>query len=425
MSLSFHWAEELLTSTLLSDLTLQHIPFFSIPTARVEVFLICIYTLFWIVKTHDRAADIAVARLMQASIILPPVAVEVARTFLDGSFYVLLWVLIWGPTSGLAMFLRLALWCTIAALALCYFSATTPLNGFLWVPAWYYVVQPTCNALTRTARTLGSRTHRWTSPRAQSLLESMATVGAAATRSASVTVCAWVRRHRPTLGDLKNWTSSAAGALEAGLFWAACAFVDLCAGIWHSAVTACSQIASTSVNTSARVCVKTVAGLYAAESWATASIVLATRVGRHVVRRGFRVAVKTAAFFRKEPGTIECLVASAVQFLERLEIASEVLALVPFAVAHDGETLQMVPPQPFREAARIAVEVSSGVARSRCSVLTCLDRSPSSRPSALSATRQKPPFPVRLRLLILMNTTPSRLLKRISLTPSAPQVPLP
>lgn len=364
-------------------LAAHHILHLTLPTITgIEMLLLCAYVLIWASKPHIRASTAAIARHLEryALATLPAKVVHRCNRLIDYSFYVLLWVVIWGPTSGLPMLLRSTWWSIGTAFTVCYVSAI--LSGFLWVPALCYVGHPSYNILRRAAG-MGMMAGRWTGAKARSLFKSF--------QSAAVFSYTYVQQHRPTLSDVKIWAITAMTPLRACLRWVAAAIAALDAGgrsmiaaILPATLTVvrigsrmCSKIFdmtarmhaatmdivsrmhSTAVHVALQMYAKAATGCIAAACWASLQTTEACSTAYRLSHRLLRASVKTAAFFRKEPGTVECIITSTSQILEGLGMASDVLALVPFAVLGDEITLRSGPTLHVADAVKATVDVSA------------------------------------------------------------------
>lgn len=364
-------------------LAAHHILHLTLPTITgIEMLLLCAYVLIWASKPHIHASTAAIARHLEryALATLPAKVVHRCDRLIDCSLYVLLWVVIWGPTSGLPMLLRSTWWSIGTVFTVCYVSAI--LSGFLWVPALCYVGHPSYNILQRAAN-MGTMACRCTSAKVRSLFKSF--------QSAAVFSYSCVHQHRPTLSDVKIWTITAMTPLLACLRWVAAAIAALDAGgrsmiaaILRATLTVVriggrmcskifdmtarmhaatmdivSQMHSTVVHFALRMHVGVVTGCKAAASWASSKTTKACSTTHRLSRQISRASVKTAAFFRKEPGTVECIIASTSQILEGLGMASDVLALVPFAVLGDEITLRSGPTLHVADTVKATVDVSA------------------------------------------------------------------
>ncbi|KAL1945302.1 hypothetical protein VTO73DRAFT_2153 [Trametes versicolor] len=363
-------------------LAAHHILHLTLPTITgIEMLLLCAYVLIWASKPHVRASTAAIARHLEryALATLPTKVVHRCNRLIDCSFYVLLWVIIWGPTSGLPMFLRSAWWSIGTVFTVCYVSVS--LSGFLWVPALCYVGHPSYNMLQRAAK-IGTMAFRWTGGKVRSLFKSF--------QSAAVFSYTYVQQHRPTLSDAKIWTITAMTPLRACLRRAAAVITIPDAG-GRSTIAAILRATSTVVRIGGRVCskilevtarmhaatmdivsrmhstavhvalqmyTKAATDCKAAASWASLQTTEACSTAHRLSHRLLRASVKTAAFFRKEPGTVECIITSTSQILEGLGMASDVLALVPFAVLGDEITLRSGPTLHVADAVKATVDIA-------------------------------------------------------------------
>ncbi len=363
-------------------LATHHILHHTLPTVTgIEMLLLCAYGLIWASKPYVRASTAAITRHLEryALTTLPATVIHRYKSLMAGSFYVLLWILIWGPTSGLPKLLRSAWWSIVAAFTICYVSAI--LSGFLWVPALCYVGHPSYNVLQRAAN-MGAIGCRRTGTKVRSLFKFC--------QAAAASGYTYGLQHRPTLSGVKMWATTAMAPLRTGVYWAACAIdgldagsrstiaamfratsvaVDIghrtCSKVFHMTarmhamtVAVVSQMHSTAADVASQMYAKLVRGSKASASWASSKATEACSTAQRLSRQVLRASVNTAAFFRKEPGTVDCIVASTSQILEGLGMASEVLSLIPFAVLSDGDMLKSGPTHRIEEAVKATVEVS-------------------------------------------------------------------
>ncbi|KAH9856736.1 hypothetical protein C2E23DRAFT_808883 [Lenzites betulinus] len=300
-----------------------------LPILVKDLFLLCAYTAIWTSRTRLHLAYLATTHRLQESLtILPEVAVEVARAFYDqtlaSSFYALIWVLIWGPTTGLAILARFALGIAVFTCTLCYFTATTPLKALLWVPAWYCVVQPACSLLKGAAKGFISGVyHCVVSPRARSFSLTLAAAGLTGLRSvkAGGVIC---MRHRPRLSVLVRWVTAVGAA---------------CGSVGRAVLSDICQAASEglalyrwTVATTGTLCCCAASRVYA-------RILYTCCLPGHAAQCMARGVKKSVIFFRDEPGTVECLVVSIAQFCEEAKCTSDVLMMVPFAAFAQGKLI--------------------------------------------------------------------------------------
>ncbi|KAI0827688.1 hypothetical protein BC628DRAFT_149681 [Trametes gibbosa] len=309
----------------LMSLTTHFILCLRLPIFSIELFLLCAYTAIWSSRTPLHFAHLTIARRLQQGLaILPAVGVEVARAFYDhimtSSFNALAWVLIWAPTTGLAMFARFALWFAVFTCTVCYFTATTPLKGLFWVPAWYCVVQPTYKLLERSTRILLSGAYRHA---LGPICCTLAAAGLSSMRSGKAVGTILVQ-HRPRLSLLVR-CAAAVGAI--------------CAYLGRAVLSDICQAASEAValyhwtTSAAGTCCT-----YAA-SRAYVRIVYTCCLPDHLARCAARCLKKSVIFLGNEPGTVECAVMCMTQFLEESKVASDALMLVFFASLAEGMLL--------------------------------------------------------------------------------------
>ncbi|KAI0629715.1 hypothetical protein C8Q77DRAFT_1161281 [Trametes polyzona] len=337
-------AEEALSFALMT-LATHVILLLPLPTVSTEILLIWAYANIWTSRTSTRDYLYVIARrIEQAFFALPAVGVAVALALYDclmeSSFYVLIWILIWGPTTGLAIFLRFALWCAVAAWTICYFSATTPLNGFVWVPAWYYLGRPLCISLGRVGKSVALAVDRRVDIlRVRTLLGSTKDAVVSCS-SAAVTVLSECLRRRAGLTVLACWAVATTDNL---LNWA------------HTCYDVLSDCYTGILDTLELWCLKAAVAYGATTIWFADSLARTSSMGRRCSRKFSTRAAKVAVFFGREPGTTDCLLASILLSLEQLQVASEVLALVPFAVLTYNDALTSPSARRIREGVRAAI----------------------------------------------------------------------